>query len=649
MYLLILLLPLSSAIIAGFFGKFLGNDLIKKLTIGNMVLTTLLSFIAFYKIALKGNAAYLTLFTWINLELFFVQWGLLFDTVTVVMLLVVTIVSTLVHIYSTDYMSADPHLGRFMSYLSLFTFFMLVLVTSNNFLQMFLGWEGVGICSYLLISFWYTRIQANKAAIKALLVNRVGDFALGVGLVLIFLFYRTLDFSTVFAITPFFEGKTFIFLNQDFQLLNVICFFLFIGAVGKSAQIGLHTWLPDAMEGPTPVSALIHAATMVTAGVFLIIRCSPMFEYVPDILLLITFVGAATSFFSATTGMLQNDIKRVIAYSTCSQLGYMIFVCGLSNYSLGLFHLANHAFFKALLFLSAGAVIHSLSDEQDMRKMGGLLKILPLIYTTMLIGSLALMGFPFLTGFYSKDIIIEIAFGKYTIMGTFAYWFAVMSAFFTSYYSLRLLYLTFLSNTNSYKSYFKHFHAPSDILIFPLVILAIGSIFVGYVGKDMFIGMGTDFFNNAIFVLPKNNVIVNSEFMPYYIKLIPFFCSMGAVVLLLVGSYFFNSSLIQLKLTGIGNKLYWFLNKKWFFDIAYKKFIIYNILLFGYHVTFKMIDRGFLRCIGPVGISNQIYQTSQKLSNMQSGFLTDYIFAIVFGGALLCFILFFNLDISGLI
>lgn len=337
------------------------------------------------------------------------------------MLLVVNIVSFLVHLYSTDYMSHDPNIARFMSYISLFTFFMLILITGDNFVLLFLGWEGVGLCSYLLISFWYTRIQANKSAIKALIVNRISDFGLTIGIIIIYSIFKSLNFATVFALTPFFYGKSFFFLGFDCDILSVIAGLLFFGACGKSAQIGLHTWLPDAMEGPTPVSALIHAATMVTAGVFLIIKCSPIFEYAPTVLTIITFVGALTAFFSATAGLVQNDIKKVIAYSTCSQLGYMIFACGVSSYHVSLFHLANHAFFKALLFLSAGSIIHSLSNEQDMRKYGGIMNLLPFTSIMLLIGSLSLMGLPFLTGFYSKDLILEIAYSKYTISGTFAY------------------------------------------------------------------------------------------------------------------------------------------------------------------------------------------------------------------------------------
>jgi proton-translocating NADH-quinone oxidoreductase chain L len=428
-----------------------------------------------------------------------------------------------------------------------------MLVTGDNFVILFLGWEGVGLCSYLLISFWYTRIQANKAAIKALIVNRVADFALTLGLVAIFCSFKTLDFHIVFPLAPFFVNSTFVFLNYNLPVLTVICSLLFIGAMGKSAQIGLHTWLPDAMEGPTPVSALIHAATMVTAGVFLIIKCSPIFEYVPTVLSVITFVGATTAFFSATIGLVQNDIKKVIAYSTCSQLGYMIFACGLSNYHVSLFHLANHAFFKALLFLSAGAIIHSLSNEQDMRRFGGLALLLPYTSIMLLIGSLSLMGFPFLTGFYSKDLILELALTKYTVEGSFAYCLGLVTAFFTSVYSFRVFYMTFIYKNNSFRSVITHVHELPWKMAFSLGVLSFGSIFLGYVAKDLFVGLGTDFWSHSILILPEHNNQLEAEFfgLPIsssfelqsfwnttysqrWIKLLPFFSSLIAIVIVFV-------------------------------------------------------------------------------------------------------------------
>ena len=406
----------------------------------------------------------------------------MFDSPTVVMLIVVTSISSLVHLYSISYMSEDPHSPRFMCYLSILTFFMPMLVTGDNSLQLFLGWEGVGLASYLLIHFWFTRLQADKAATKAMPVNRVGDFGSAPGISGRFTLFQTVDSSTIFARASA-PRNSWISRNMRLNAITLICILLLIGAVGKSAQIGSHTWSPDAMEGPTPVSALIHAATMVTAGVFMIARCSPLFEYPPTALIVITSAGATTSFLAATTGILQNDLKRVIAYSTCSQLGYMIFACGISNYSVSVFHLMNHAFFKALLFLSAGSVIHAMSDEQDMRKMGGLASSFPFTYAMMLMGSLSLIGFPFLTGFYSKDVILELAYTKYTISGNFAFWLGSVSVLFTSYYSFRSLFLTFLVPTNSFGRDIVRCHDAPIPMAIPLILLALGSLFVGYLAK----------------------------------------------------------------------------------------------------------------------------------------------------------------------
>jgi proton-translocating NADH-quinone oxidoreductase chain L len=377
------------------------------------------------------------------------------------MLFVVTFISTLVHLYSTEYMGEDPHLPRFMSYLSLFTFFMLILVTSNNFLQMFVGWEGVGLSSYLLINFWFTRIQANKAAMKAMLVNRVGDFFILCALFGLLYLCGSLEYDVVFSVAPYMSELYILELGYRFPVLDVICIALFLGAMGKSAQLGLHTWLPDAMEGPTPVSALIHAATMVTAGVFLLARCSFLFEFSPSALVFVQYVGACTAIFAASTGLFQNDMKKVIAYSTCSQLGYMVFAAGLSNYDVSVFHLSNHAFFKALLFLAAGSVIHAVSDEQDMRKMGGLKRLLPFAYSVIVIGSLALVGFPFLAGFYSKDVILEAAFAQNSANSHFCFYLGTIAAFFTAFYSTRLLFLVFLAEPNGNKLATFGAHEPS--------------------------------------------------------------------------------------------------------------------------------------------------------------------------------------------
>jgi len=553
------------------------------------------------------------------------------------MLIVVTTVSALVHLYSTEYMGGDPHLPRFMSYLSLFTFFMLILVTADNFVQMFVGWEGVGLCSYLLINFWFARLQANKAAIKAMIMNRIGDVGLALGIFGLFLVFKSVDYSTVFAMAPFMVNEKITFLNFTFNAYNCICILLFVGSVGKSAQLGLHTWLPDAMEGPTPVSALIHAATMVTAGVFLLARCSPIFEYAPLALIVVTIIGAMTAFFAATTGLLQNDLKRVIAYSTCSQLGYMVFACGLSNFSVGVFHLANHAFFKALLFLSAGSVIHAMADEQDMRKMGGLRRILPFTYAMMLIGSLALMGFPFLTGFYSKDVILEVAYAKYTLTSHFAYCLGTLSAFFTAFYSFRLLYLTFLSEPNCYKFSISKSHDAPIAMAIPLVVLAFGSMFVGYGTRDMIIGVGTDFWGTAIYTLPQNLTILEAEFIPHSIKLIPVCFSMSGAILAYIFYNSFSKELYLFKISFLGRKIYTFLNRKWFFDKVYNEYVAQSALSFGYHTSYKAIDRGIIEMLGPYGISNTVYNISSKISKAQSGYLYHYALVIFSGVTLLIF------------
>jgi proton-translocating NADH-quinone oxidoreductase chain L len=631
MYLLLIFLPLLSSFFAGMFGRFLGFRGAVLITTGCVLLSTVLSVVAFYEVALCSSPCSIEYSPWFVCELFDATWGFYFDSLTVVMLLVITSISTLVHIYSISYMGQDPHVPRFMSYLSIFTFFMLMLVTADNFLQMFFGWEGVGLASYLLINFWFTRLQASKASIKAMLVNRVGDFGLALGIMGIFSVFKSLDFATVFACAPHAASATLLFCNGEFHAYTVVCLLLFIGAVGKSAQLGLHTWLPDAMEGPTPVSALIHAATMVTAGVFMIARCSPLFEYAPKAGIVVSFVGAMTCFFAATTGVVQNDLKRVIAYSTASQLGYMVFACGLSHYSVGIFHLMNHAFFKALLFLSAGSVIHALADQQDMRKMGGLVQVLPFTYAMMSIGSFALVGFPFLTGFYSKDVILELSYAKYTLSGNFAYFFGVICVLLTSYYSFRLLFLTFLSPTAACKSSLKTLHEAPFVLAFPLMLLAGGSIFVGYFAREMMIGLGTPFWSNALFVLPQNSVLLESEFIPQAQKFLPlmftFLGAAGAYVITLSHTWHVYS----LKLTSIGRALYTFLNKRWFFDKVYNDFLSENALRFGYVVSFKTLDKGSFEILGPSGLASTFLHVTQYMSKLQSGMIYHYAVVMLLG------------------
>ena len=653
MYLLILFIPLISASISGLWGRKLGSNGAGIVTSTLIVLTSLLSWMALYEVGVCGNTIHLHLFDWIESGMFLVSFGLLFDSVTVIMLIVVTSVSSLVHIYSTGYMSGDPHVPRFMSYLSLFTFFMLILVTSNNLLQLFIGWEGVGLCSYLLINFWYTRIQANKSAMKAMIVNRIGDVGIALAMFVTYDTFKTLDFESIFAASYFIgamstgpsgaelsstlgDYSTLTILNWEFDRLTLIGILFLIGAAGKSAQMGLHTWLPDAMEGPTPVSALIHAATMVTAGVFLLIRCSPLLEYAPNALIVIAIIGACTAFMAATIGVVQNDIKKVIAYSTCSQLGYMVFACGISNYATSLFHLMNHAFFKALLFLSAGCVIHAMADEQDMRKLGGLIKSLPMTYSMMLIGSLSLMGFPFLTGYYSKDAILELAYSKYTFQASFGHWLGTISAFFTAFYSFRLLYLTFLTEPNSPLSSYSalpnvgkdsnnlYSEAPLNMSL-PLVILGFGSIFVGWFFKDMIIGPGTPFFSNSIFVLPHNVNIFEAEFLDPSIKFIPvIFSLLGAGFGFLV----YHTSLHTTWTSSLVKSLYTFFNSKWFFDFVYNSFIVKPVFLWGHSTSYKILDRGLIEYFGPTGISIFISKLSSWISSLHSGYIYHYAFTI---------------------
>ena len=631
MYLLIIFLSITGSCLAGLFGRYLGSWGAACITTSCLIFSFLISLLLFYEVALCGCPVYIKLATWISSETLNIDWGFMFDSLTVSMCVIVTFISSLVHLYSIEYMSHDPHLPRFMSYLSLFTFFMLILVTADNFVQMFVGWEGVGLASYLLINFWYTRIQANKAAIKAMVMNRIGDFCLLIGMLLIFMNSKAVDYATVAVLTPFFKEKTVNFLNFDLHLLTLIGIFLFFGAVGKSAQLGLHTWLPDAMEGPTPVSALIHAATMVTAGVFLIARSSFIYEYIPNVLQIITVFGALTSFFAATTGLVQNDMKRVIAYSTCSQLGYMVFACGLSNYSGGFFHLSNHAFFKALLFLSAGSVIHSVNDEQDMRKMGGLKNLAPFTYSMVVIGSLALIGFPFLTGFYSKDLILEVACGKYSSLGYLSYFLGTLGAFCTAFYSMRLSYLTFLSKPTGHKKIICYAHDSGLYICLALGFLAIPSIFIGYLTKDMMVGVGSHFFGTAIYVNLNNFNVFDAEFIDTFYKVLPVNLSLFGFFLALF-LYVFQANLIfKVKTSVIGKKIYNFLNRKWFFDKIYNECFSQFFFKFGFSISYKFVDRGIFEMIGPTGLSNLAVKVGSSLHKLQTGHIYHYNLLILIG------------------
>ena len=644
MYLLVVLLPLFGFIFAISFSRFFGSKGAGIITVFCMSLTVLISFFIFYEVGLSNSTCVFKVLDWLDVGFLHLSWGFLFDSLTCIMLIVVNVVSLLVHIFSLSYMEEDPHLSRFMSYLSLFTFFMLILITGDNFIQMFVGWEGVGLASYLLINFWFTRYQANKSAIKAIIVNRIGDFGLILGISYIFIYFGSLDFLTVFATSYFYQDVYLNLLGFNVHLLTLISLLLFVGAVGKSAQLGLHVWLPDAMEGPTPVSALIHAATMVTAGVFVLIRCSSIIEYSPIALVVISIVGALTAFFAATTGLVQNDLKRVIAYSTCSQLGYMVFACGLSNYSVSLFHLMNHAFFKALLFLSAGAVIHALSDEQDMRKMGGLLKLLPFTYLMILIGSLSLMGFPFLTGYYSKDVILELAYSKYTVYSSFCHWLGTISAFFTAFYSFRLIMLTFIVNTNAYKKVIEAAHDVPNLMLLPLITLCFGSIFIGYLTKDLIIGLGTNFWQSALYFEPKNYILIDSEFLPAFIKLVPVLFSLtGAGISIILYSYFIELK-YKIKQNYYFNYFYVFLSRKWFFDNIYSYLIVRPLLSFGYNISFKLLDRGFIEYFGPLGLVRILNKLTSSVNSLQTGYIYHYIYVMVLGMVFFFTFFWFNIN-----
>nr|YP_009329940.1 NADH dehydrogenase subunit 5 [Didymosphenia geminata]API83127.1 NADH dehydrogenase subunit 5 [Didymosphenia geminata] len=631
MYLLIIFLSIIGSCLAGLFGRYLGSSGAAVVTTSCLIFSFLLSIFGFYEVALLGSPVYIKLFTWISSETLNVDWGFMFDTLTISMCVIITFISSLVHLYSIEYMSHDPHLPRFMSYLSLFTFFMLILVTADNFVQMFVGWEGVGLASYLLINFWFTRIQANKAAIKAMVMNRIGDFCLLIGMLLIFMNYKAVDYASVAVLTPLFQETTINFINVKVNLLSVVGIFLFLGAVGKSAQLGLHTWLPDAMEGPTPVSALIHAATMVTAGVFLLARSSFIYEFIPNILEIITVFGALTAFFAATTGLVQNDMKRVIAYSTCSQLGYMVFACGLSNYTVGFFHLSNHAFFKALLFLSAGSVIHSVNDEQDMRKMGGLKNLAPFTYSMVVIGSLALIGFPFLTGFYSKDLILEVAYGKYSSLGYLSYILGSLGAFCTAFYSMRLTYLTFLSKPMGHRKVICYAHDSGTYICVALGCLAIPSIFIGYLTKDMMVGVGSSFFGTAVFVNLNNFNIFDAEFINTFYKTLPVNLSLLGFFLALLLYVFYNNLLFKIKTSLLGKKVYNFLNRKWFFDKIYNELFSQFFFKFSFSISYKFIDRGIFEVLGPTGLSSIVLGAGAALHKLQSGYIYHYNLVILIG------------------
>ena len=626
----IVFLPLIGAIVSGFFGKITGDRFSEIFTSFLVSISAILSFVVFYFVVVQGYANNITIFSWITSGDLKVNWSIKIDALSSTMLVVVGIVSSLVHIYSIGYMVHDDCKTRFMSYLSLFTFAMLTLVTSDNFFQLFFGWEGVGLCSYLLIGFWYKKPSANAAAIKAFIVNRVGDFGFALGIFLIFYYFGTVNYSEVFAQIPFIVGKQINFLGIDTSVITLICLLLFLGCMGKSAQIFLHTWLPDAMEGPTPVSALIHAATMVTAGVFLVVRCSPIFEYSQFALNLVCIVGMTTAFITATIALVQNDIKRIIAYSTCSQLGYMFFAAGVGAYHVAIFHLFTHAFFKALLFLGSGSVIHSFRNEQDIRLMGGVWKKLPYTWILMLIGTLALTGFPFLSGYYSKDAIIEFAYLKNSTVGFYAAAIGILTAVLTSIYSWRLLFKTFHGKYSNEKIKIKEMHESPMVMLVPLILLGLGAIGSGFLFKDLFIGheSSSEFWRNSILFL---NPIIHDISPTWLLLLTPLL-----VIISIPISYylFLKDKKILSNLVQSNKQVYEFLLNKWYFDELYDFIFVKPIkrlgLIFWKNGDIKTIDQ-----FGPDGIAKLVKFFSNKAVQFQNGYIYHYAFVMLVGFSIL--------------
>jgi NADH-quinone oxidoreductase subunit L len=631
----IIVLPLIAAIISGFFGKLIGDRNSEIITSLLVTISAIFSAIVLYEVIINQYQDNIIIATWISSGSLDVNWSMKIDSLSAIMLVVVTSVSSLVHIYSIGYMSHDPHKPRFMAYLSLFTFAMLMLVTSDNFIQLFFGWEGVGLCSYFLIGFWFKKDTANTAAIKAFVVNRVGDFGFALGIFLIFYLFGTVNYSEVFELIPSIIDENLLFLGIEVNAIDLICLLLFVGAMGKSAQILLHTWLPDAMEGPTPVSALIHAATMVTAGVFLVVRCSPIYEYSELALNVITIVGMSTAFFAATVALVQTDIKKIIAYSTCSQLGYMFFATGVGAYNVAMFHLFTHAFFKALLFLGSGSVIHAFKDEQNINNMGGVWKKLPYTYVLMIIGTLALTGFPFLSGFYSKDAIIEFSYLRGNTTGYYAAGIGILTALFTSIYSWRLIFKTFHGEFNNKNIKIEETHESPLVMLIPLVLLSIGAIFAGYFFKELFVGYesSSNFWRNSIFFLEP----LSTEHPPFwFLVLTPVLVTLSIPI----AYYLFvkNKNLSE-QIANVNKPLYQFLLNKWYFDELYDLLIVNPSKRFGLFL-WKFFDVKLIDGFGPDGISNLIKKFSIKANKFQSGYVYQYAFVMLLGfSALLTFLI----------
>jgi NADH-quinone oxidoreductase subunit L len=634
----VVFLPLIGSIVAGILAFYPSEDERRQsridfaaqwVTCGTMLLSMVFAVFVFIDVVVHGNTGTVELFTWIDSGALEVSWALKLDTLTAVMMLVVTVVSAMVHVYSVGYMHDDPDIPRFMSYLNLFTFFMLMLVTADNLIQMFFGWEGVGLASYLLIGFWYNKPEANAAAIKAFVVNRVGDFGFALGIFATFVLFQSVNLDTIFAAAGGKAEATLNVFGGEFHAPTVICLLLFVGAMGKSAQIGLHTWLPDAMEGPTPVSALIHAATMVTAGIFLVARMSPLFEYSDVALAVVTIVGASTAIFAATVGCVQNDIKRVIAYSTCSQLGYMFFACGVSAYSAGIFHLMTHAFFKALLFLGAGSVIHAMSGEQDMRQMGGTWKLIPVTYALMWIGSLSLAGIWPFAGFYSKDFILEAAYAAHSGVGSYAFWLGIAAAFLTAFYSWRLLLMTFHGQPRADEKVMAHVHESPKVMILPLVVLAAGAIFAGYVGYQWFVGQDmAEFWGNAILVLPDHPSLENAHHVPFWVKYLPLVVGVAGIGLAYV-MYVLAPGLPGALANRFG-AVYRFVFNKWYFDELYDALFVRPAFYIG-RGLWKSGDGALIDGVGPDGIAAATLSLARRATRLQTGYVFHYAFAMLIG------------------
>lgn len=625
--LLIIVLPLIASIFIGLNTNRFKPVIAHVITTSFVIITAFFSWIVFYYVCFQYTVIHLKLFNWFDIGELKADWSIYIDQLTAIMLIVVNTISALVHIYSISYMSHDYSQQRFMSYLSLFTFFMLILVTADNFAQLFIGWEGVGLSSYLLIGFWFHKKSAYNAAMKAFLVNRVGDIGLAIGIFLIGINFDSIEYQEVFVKSKYFTDISINLLGTEVNLLTAICISLFVGCMGKSAQLGLHTWLPDAMEGPTPVSALIHAATMVTAGVFLLARCSHLFEYSEVALSLITIVGAITCMFAATVAIAQNDIKRIIAYSTCSQIGYMFFACGVSAYYAGIFHLFTHAFFKALLFLGAGSVIHAISNEQDIKKIGGIWRKMPLTHALMWIGSAALVGIPPLSGFFSKDLILESAYASNTKFGHFAYWLGVAAATLTAFYSCRLLFLVFYGKTTLNKNTFAVIHEAPNFMLISLFILGFCSIICGYLGMYVFNINTSNFWSNTILILPKHNLTKQIELLEHWVARLPIFVTLFAMSIAYY-SYVLKPITISLlyKNLRIINKL---LEKKWYFDELYDAVLVQPIKSIGL-ILWQFIDSKLIDGI-PNYCAKLISKFSKIASLLQTGYIYHYAMTMLIG------------------